>query len=139
MKIKIVLCLILAMAFMFTLEAGPAWAGRLERLLAGTWDLTVDWDCNGVDSTAVWTLKSDGTFTSSSGGSGTWSQSRRTVEIVYATGCKPKYTGTLQSLRSMSGEMICADNSGRGCFSAVKTSNASLYFYDEEHGGDDTP
>lgn len=139
MKNKIVLCLILAMAILFTIDAGVASAGRLERILAGTWDVTFDWDCNGEDGTAVWTLSSDGTFISSTGATGTWSQSRRIVEIVYATGCRPTYTGTLQSLRRMSGEMVCADNSGRGCFTAVKTSNARLDIYDEDHFGDDSP
>lgn len=138
MKKKILLGLILATAFMFTFAAGPASAGKLQKVLAGTWNFSYDWNCDGTPGTGVWYLESDGTFTTDTGKYGTWTQKLQIVKITYETGCMPTYTGILSSLKAMSGTMVCADGSSSGCFTATKAASAAETEA-QEQGSDDSP
>ena len=137
---KFILYSILAAAFVFTIATSSVSAGTIQKFLVGDWDVTYDWGCDGTKSTAVWFLASDGTFTSSQDLSGTWEQHRRTVELNYSTGCMPTYTGTLESLKSMSGTMKCTDGSeNSGCFTAIEKATSAEVVDAQEQGGEDSP
>jgi len=82
----------------------------------GTWSMNYDWSCDGNDGTITWYLHSDGTFDTSTGYSGTWTQDGNLVTIVYTSGTT--YTGTISAAGTyMSGTMI-SHNGLTGCWDA---------------------
>jgi hypothetical protein len=140
---KTFLFTILAVVFLSIVATGTASAGILNRFLVGQWDMSYDWDCDGTTAQTTWTLNSDGTFSSSGGGTGVWTQRGRSVDLQYNTGCMPLYSGRLQSLKSMSGTMECTDGtSGSGCFNATKiegTTSAEDVYENQDEGSPDSP
>ena len=85
----------------------------------GTWSMNYDWDCDGNDGNTTWYINSNGTFTTSSSYSGTWTQVGDQVTLVYTSGTT--YTGTINpAADSMSGTMI-SHLSATGCWTANRT------------------
>jgi hypothetical protein len=83
--------------------------------IVGTWTLTYNW---GAPSTSSITFAANGTFSSSSGSTGTWALSGNAISWTYTSGTR--YVGTVNSsCTSMSGTMIAFDGS-TGTWSATR-------------------
>ena len=96
-----------------------------------------------TDSPGVWTLKSTykgakattvklnvyptpaKTFTDGAGGKGKWIVTGTTMKLTYSNGCKPVFTGKLNTARTglVSGTMKCTVGAKAGVWSAAKTNN----------------
>ncbi len=81
--------------------------------IPGTWNLTYTWDYD-IERYAVWTIKSDKTFTDNNGGYGRWDISVNTVELHYSNGTTytfpypyagTNYLGNLKGRNYMYGTM----------------------------------
>lgn len=122
----------------FLLVVSSAHSEELEakhsKVWVGSWNMRFDWDCNGVDGSVTWTIDKKGTFTSSSGASGTWTGSKKKITLLYSSGCKPAYEGTMKTKGSVEGTMACTSGTGNGCWTATKNGKAV-----EGDASDDVP
>jgi hypothetical protein len=102
------------------LPAGYYWRAEMPLCdIVGTWFKTFDWDCDGLTGTAENYLHPDGTFTSSSGSTGTWALVGDQFHQYFSNGAY--YWGTVDSSCTyMSGEMTGPDGVGWGCWWADK-------------------
>ena len=88
--------------------------------IVGDWALNYDWGCNGVDGTSTINFYSDGTFSTSSGSSGTWTQISDQVQWIFTSGTT--YDGTISN-NYMSGTMV-SSTSTTGCWDATRITAA---------------
>ena len=90
----------------------------------GVWTLRYTWK-GFRPGTARWNVfpTPGKTFRDNFGGSGKWAVAGATMKLGYSNGCKPVYTGTLNTARTglVSGTMRCLSGSGSGTWSATKT------------------
>ena len=89
--------------------------------IVGDWTLNYDWNCDGSSNTATITFAADGTFTTSGGGSGTWTQNGDQVQWVYDNGTT--YDGTISG-DTMSGTMVGYTGS-TGCWDATRIAGSN--------------
>jgi len=86
----------------------------------GDWQMTYDWWCDGAYvGTSTWRLAQNGTFTTTTGFHGTWSQNNDSVTVVYANGTT--YSGRMTRETYMSGTMFDGDGEGDGCWHAERS------------------
>jgi hypothetical protein len=86
--------------------------------LAGVWNLSYDWYCDGSPDTSTWTLGADNRFMSGDGYPGSWSFNGTVFTANYDSGTVYTSTGTVTAT-SMSGTMVDY-NGSPGCWSAAK-------------------
>lgn len=82
----------------------------------GTWNLAFRWNGGNQGSTTV-LFKADGTFTTSGGYNGTWTQTGNSVVWTYTSGTC--YRGTFDSSSTMSGTMT-SSSGNPGTWTAVR-------------------
>jgi hypothetical protein len=92
--------------------------------VVGQWLLYYDWDCDGSYGTVTLTFFEDGTFQSSGGSNGTWTQDGCDVEWYYTNGTH--YWGVMEPEGLyMEGDMLSYSGSD-GCWWADRTAAKAL-------------
>ena len=129
-------CFLLVAGLSFLLVVSSAYSGKVKpnKAWVGTWRSSVDWSCNGLDWSGIWTLEKNGNFKSNGFAVGTWTGSKTEVTIQYTTGCKPTYKGTMKTKGSAEGKMTCTTGADNGCWVATKSGTDV-----EGSASDDTP
>lgn len=96
----------------------------------GTWNLLLDWGCDGSADSNDITFHDDYTFTSSSGNyTGTWSSTDNSVTWQHSTGAHAVYTGTISG-NTITGTITSDANTDVDCFTATKATASQNDFSD---------
>ncbi|GAM11439.1 chitinase ChiA [Geobacter sp. OR-1] len=87
--------------------------------IVGSWQLFFDWDCDGTIGIAGVSFFSNNTFSTTDGGSGTWSKTGYQVKFTFPSGTA--YTGTVGN-NTMQGTSM-TPTGFLGCWNAVWQTN----------------
>lgn len=86
----------------------------------GTWTISWDTDCDGIDGTRAYHFYDDGTLLDASGNAATWTVDGDQIAMSFAYG--GLWSGTVGGDSTVAGTYVNPD-AGRGCWSGTKTSD----------------
>jgi serine/threonine protein kinase len=91
---------------------------QISTVVAGIWDISFDWSCDGDYSSAEFEAESDGSFATNDSYSGTW-EIDSDMKIAFTFSSGTIYSGQLSGSTIIDGQSF-GSSGGEGCWYAVK-------------------